>query len=168
VWGKSLRVLGALLYFTFAVASPAFAVQPDEVMKDPAKEARARDLSRELRCMVCQNQSIDDSEAPLARDLRLLVRERIAAGDSNKQVIDFLVARYGEYVLLKPRFEGQTILLWLLTPLALGGGALGLWWQYRRRSRLAANERDDRGALTPEEEARLQKLLGSQASETPE
>jgi cytochrome c-type biogenesis protein CcmH len=168
VWGKSLRVLGALLYFTFAVASPAFAVQPDEVMKDPAKEARARDLSRELRCMVCQNQSIDDSEAPLARDLRLLVRERIAAGDSNKQVIDFLVARYGEYVLLKPRFEGQTILLWLLTPLALGGGAFGLWWQYRRRSRLVANERDERGALTPEEEARLQKLLASPASETPE
>ena len=83
----------------------AYAVQPDEIMADPVKEARARDLSRELRCMVCQNQSIDDSEAPLARDLRLLVRERIAAGDSDAQVIDFLVARYGEFVLLKPRFE---------------------------------------------------------------
>ena len=78
-----------------------YAVQPDEIMADPAKEARARELSRELRCMVCQNQSIDDSEAPLARDLRLLVRERIAAGDSNRQVIDFLVARYGEFVLLR-------------------------------------------------------------------
>jgi cytochrome c-type biogenesis protein CcmH len=115
--------------------------------------------------MVCQNQSIDDSEAPLARDLRLLVRERIAAGDSNKQVIDFLVARYGEYVLLKPRFEGQTLLLWLLTPLALGGGAFGLWLQYRRRLRLAANDRDERVALTPEEEARLQKLLAAQGPE---
>lgn len=167
-WGKSLRVVGAIFYFAFAAMSPAFAVQPDEVMKDPAKEARARELSRELRCMVCQNQSIDDSDAPLARDLRLLVRERIAAGDSNTQVIDFLVARYGEYVLLKPRFEGQTLLLWLLTPLALGGGAFGLWWQYRRRSRLAANDCDERVALTPEEEARLRKLMTSQASETVE
>ena len=89
-------------------ARPRYAVQPDEIMADPAKEARARDLSRELRCMVCQNQSIDDSEAPLARDLRLLVRERIAAGDSDAQVIDFLVARYGEFVLLKPRLNPHT------------------------------------------------------------
>jgi len=98
-------------------ASAACAVQPDEIMSDPAKETRARDLSRELRCMVCQNQSIDDSEAPLARDLRLLVRERIAAGDSDTQVIDFLVARYGEFVLLKPRFNPHTLVLWLLPPL---------------------------------------------------
>lgn len=166
--GKFTHIASAVLYLALALAQPALAVQPDEVMKDPAKEARARELSRELRCMVCQNQSIDDSEAPLARDLRLLVRERIAAGDSNTQVIDFLVSRYGEYVLLKPRFEGQTLLLWLLTPLALGGGVFGLWWQYRRRSRLAANDRDERGALTPEEEDRLQKLLTSQASETAE
>jgi cytochrome c-type biogenesis protein CcmH len=162
--GRFIRFVGAVLCLALALAQPAFAVQPDEVMKDPAKEARARELSRELRCMVCQNQSIDDSEAPLARDLRLLVRERIAAGDSNKQVIDFLVARYGEYVLLKPRFEGQTLLLWLLTPLALGGGAFGLWWQHRRRSRLAANDRDERGALTPEEEARLEKWIASRTS----
>ena len=106
---------------------PAHAVQPDEVMSDPAQEARARDLSRELRCMVCQNQSIDDSDAPLARDLRLLVRERIASGDSDAQVIDFLVARYGEFVLLKPRFNSHTLLLWLLPPLALAGGGLALW-----------------------------------------
>ena len=91
----------------------AYAVQPDEIMADPGKEARARDLSRELRCMVCHNQSIDDAEAPLARDLRLLVRERIAAGDSDNQVIDFLVARYGEFVLLKPRFNPHTLVLWL-------------------------------------------------------
>ena len=90
------------------------------------KRGRAT-LSRELRCMVCQNQSIDDSEAPLARDLRLLVRERIAAGDSDAQVLDFLVARYGEFVLLKPRFERQTLLLWLLPPLVLFGGGLALW-----------------------------------------
>ncbi|MCO5129826.1 MAG: cytochrome c-type biogenesis protein CcmH [Xanthobacteraceae bacterium] len=143
---------------------PALAVQPDEVMKNPAQEARARELSRELRCMVCQNQSIDDSEAPLARDLRLLVRERIAAGDSDAQVIDFLVARYGEYVLLKPRFEGQTLLLWLLTPLALGLGAFGLWWQHRRRARIAAR---DAAApeLTPEEEARLAALIARPASD---
>ena len=94
--------LFALAIFAM-VATTAYAVQPDEIMSDPAKETRARELSRELRCMVCQNQSIDDSEAPLARDLRLLVRERIAAGDSDSQVIDFLVARYGEFVLLKPR-----------------------------------------------------------------
>src|SRR6195256_2677926 len=103
--------------------SAAYAVQPDEIMSDPAKELRARDLLRELRCMVCQNQSIDDSDAPLARDLRLLVRERIAAGDSDAQVLDFLVARYGEFVLLKPRFEWRTALLWL-TPfgvLLIGG-----------------------------------------------
>ena len=105
----------------------AHAVQPDEVMSDPARESRARDLSRELRCMVCQNQSIDDSDAPLARDLRLLVRERIASGDSDAQVIDFLVARYGEFVLLKPRFNSHTLLLWLLPPLALAGGGLALW-----------------------------------------
>ncbi len=114
-------------------ASSALAVQPDEVMRDPAQEARARALSRELRCMVCQNQSIDDSDAPLARDLRLLVRERIGAGDSDSQVIDFLVARYGSFVLLKPRFEAQTLVLWLLPPLALGVGAILLLLAARRR-----------------------------------
>ena len=117
-------------------------MQPDEIMADPAKEARARDLSRELRCMVCQNQSIDDSEAPLARDLRLLVRERIAAGDSDAQVIDFLVARYGEFVLLKPRLEPAHLLLWLLPPLALAGGGLALWVHSRRRAEIRAA--DDR------------------------
>ncbi len=114
------RILHSLFVaLLIACASQALAVQPDEIMRDPAQEARARGLSRELRCMVCQNQSIDDSDAPLARDLRLLVRERIAAGDSDGQVIDFLVARYGAFVLLKPRFEAQTLALWLLPPLAL-------------------------------------------------
>ena len=141
----------------------AHAVQPDEVMADRAKEARARDLSRELRCMVCQNQSIDDSDAPLARDLRLLVRERIAGGDSDSQVIDFLVARYGEFVLLKPRFTLHTLLLWLLPPLALIGGGLALWFYSRRRSK--AGSATDPSHLTEEEEARLERLL---AAETPD
>src|ERR1700760_3530698 len=113
------RILAALGLLAVIGFSPARAVRPDEVMADPVKESRARDLSRELRCMVCQNQSIDDSEAPLARDLRLLVRERIASGDSDAQVIDFLVARYGEFVLLRPRFERQTFLLWFVPPLVL-------------------------------------------------
>src|SRR5947208_12131213 len=105
------QVLAAVFCIAMLGVSPAFAVQPDEIMSDPAKEARARELSRELRCMVCQNQSIDDSEAPLARDLRLLVRERIGAGDSDSQVNDFLVARYGEFVLLRPPLERNTLLL---------------------------------------------------------
>jgi cytochrome c-type biogenesis protein CcmH len=151
------RTLAALFIVAMMGMSTARAVQPDEVMADPAMEARARDLSRELRCMVCQNQSIDDSEAPLARDLRLLVRERIAAGDSNAQVIDFLVARYGEFVLLKPRFERQTLLLWLVPPLVLVGGALVLWVHARRRQKGDADTRA--ASLTPDEEARLAELV---------
>jgi cytochrome c-type biogenesis protein CcmH len=141
------------------MATAALAVQPDEIMSDAAKEARARDLSRELRCMVCQNQSIDDSEAPLARDLRLLVRERIAAGDSDAQVIDFLVARYGEFVLLKPRLNPHTWLLWFLTPLALAGGGIALWMHGRRRTRAGAEQDAAALRLTPEEEARINQLI---------
>jgi cytochrome c-type biogenesis protein CcmH len=144
--------------------SAAYAVQPDEIMSDPANESRARDLSRELRCMVCQNQSIDDSEAPLARDLRLLVRERIAAGDSDAQVIDFLVARYGEFVLLKPRLKPHTLLLWLMPPLALAGGGLALWTYGRRRSRSAAAEDQSLFKLTADEEARLERLIAAEPS----
>jgi cytochrome c-type biogenesis protein CcmH len=137
-------------------------VQPDEIMADPAREARARELSRELRCMVCQNQSIDDSEAPLARDLRLLVRERIAAGDSDAQVMDFLVARYGEFVLLKPRLTEHTLLLWLLPPLALFGGGFALWAYNRRRINPAE---DAQISLSPEEEARLRQLMAAEQAE---
>ncbi len=156
----------AVIFALMLLGPPlAHAVQPDEIMADPAKEARARELSRELRCMVCQNQSIDDSEAPLARDLRILVRERIAAGDSDSQVIDFLVARYGEFVLLKPRFERQTLLLWLLTPFVLACGGLALWLQARRRSHKAG---EAAASLTPEEEARLAALMSNDAkSEQP-
>ena len=155
-----------ILVCVFAVAvmmgsSAAYAVQPDEIMSDPIKESRARDLSRELRCMVCQNQSIDNSEAHLARDLRLLVRERIAAGDSDAQVIDFLVARYGELVLLKPRLEPHTLLLWLLPPLALAGGGIALWVHSRRRARSGAQAATV--TLTRDEEARLAALISGEA-----
>ena len=152
------RALFALA-IVVTTATAAHAVLPDEIMADPAKEARARELSRELRCMVCQNQSIDDSEAPLARDLRLLVRERIAAGDTNAQVMDFLVARYGEFVLLKPRLNSHTWLLWLLTPLALAAGGIALWRQARRRARAGAEQDEALKSLTPDEEARINQLI---------
>jgi cytochrome c-type biogenesis protein CcmH len=155
-----------MLCCVFAIAvlagSSAHAVQPDEIMSDPAKESRARDLSRELRCMVCQNQSIDDSEAPLARDLRLLVRERIAAGDSDAQVIDFLVARYGEFVLLKPRLNSHTWLLWLLPPLALAGGGFALWTHNRRRAKSGTQDDGSLVKLTADEEARLERLIAAE------
>src|SRR5919197_3006116 len=135
---KSLCLVVMLL--TFVAVPSAIAVEPNEVLADPALEARARALSKELRCMVCQNQSIDDSEAPLARDLRILVRERLQAGDSDRQVIDFLVARYGEFVLLKPRFAWHTAVLWLapFTALFLGVIAITLAWRRRRRSATAS------------------------------
>jgi cytochrome c-type biogenesis protein CcmH len=148
-----------VLGLALAVSTQTSAVQPDEVLADAAMEARARVLSKELRCMVCQNQSIDDSDAPLARDLRILVRERLTAGDSDAQVLDFLVARYGEFVLLKPRLSGRTALLWLMPVAALLIGALALliaWRRYRRRVRTAAA---DGAALTPSEEADLTRIL---------
>ena len=159
---RSLIAVLIVMLLAGFTASAACAVQPDEIMSDPAKELRARDLSRELRCMVCQNQSIDDSEAPLARDLRLLVRERIAAGDSDTQVLDFLVARYGEFVLLKPRVEPHTLLLWLLPPLALAGGGFALWIHGRRRSRFGIAVDGAPVKLTADEEARLQKLMAEE------
>jgi cytochrome c-type biogenesis protein CcmH len=151
------RVLLTLALMLTMAPGIVRAVQPDEIMSDPVLEQRARALSRQLRCMVCQNQSIDDSDAPLARDLRLLVRERIAAGNSDQQVIDFLVARYGEFVLLKPRLEGQTLILWLLTPAVLLGGGVGLWLYHRRRVR--GGVEDNLFKLSLEEEARLEKLI---------
>src|SRR5205807_7881092 len=118
---------------SLAILSPAIALGPDEVLSDAALEARARALSKELRCMVCQNQSIDDSDAPLARDLRILVRERLQAGESDQQVINFLVARYGEFVLLKPRVTWHTILLWAAPGSALLIGLTVLALMLRRR-----------------------------------
>ena len=135
-------------------AQIAGAVQPDEMLGDPRLEARARTLSRELRCMVCQNQSIDDSEAPLARDLRVLVRERIRLGDSDQKVIDFLVARYGQFVLLRPRLEWHTALLWFAPLVLLIVGAIALFALAGRRR--GAN---DSTALSAEEEAKLARLI---------
>lgn len=144
------------LFLPFMLSGPSIAVQPDEVLSDPALEARARDLSAELRCMVCQNQSIDDSDAELAHDLRVLVRERLKQGDSNEEVLDYVVARYGEFVLLKPRFNARNALLWGTPVLLLVlGGALAFSTMRTRGGRAAA-------ALTPEEEARLKKLLEEQ------
>jgi cytochrome c-type biogenesis protein CcmH len=149
----------ALLVLALMAPACAWAVQPDEVLSDPALEARARVLSKELRCMVCQNQSIDDSAAPLARDLRLLVRERLTSGDSDQQVLDYLVARYGEFVLLKPRFAWHTALLWLVSPgVLVGGGLVLLWAVWRRRAGGALPGREVE-ALTPAEEARLARLM---------
>jgi cytochrome c-type biogenesis protein CcmH len=111
----------------------AHAVQPDEVLTDAALEHRARHLSSQLRCMVCQNQSIEDSDAELARDLRLLVRERLTAGDNDQQILDYLVARYGEFVLLKPAFSLRNAILWAAPLVALGGGAFALFLGSRRR-----------------------------------
>jgi cytochrome c-type biogenesis protein CcmH len=130
---KQIRAC-VLALAVMAGSSAAYAVQPDEIMSDPAKESRARDLSRELRCMVCQNQSIDDSEAPLARDLRLLVRERLKAGDSDTQVVDFMVARYGEFVLLKPRMSWHTAILWGAPLTILVVGFLAIGFSVLRRS----------------------------------
>jgi cytochrome c-type biogenesis protein CcmH len=150
---KTLRWL--ILLFIFA-APRALAVQPDEVLADPALETRARSLSQELRCLVCQNQSIDDSEAPLARDLRVLLRERLKSGDSDRQVLDFLVARYGEFVLLKPPLAWRTALLWLGPPALLVLGGFALFMMARRRNLTAAGTGP---ALTASEEARVAKLL---------
>jgi cytochrome c-type biogenesis protein CcmH len=139
---------------------PSFAVQPDEILSDKALETRARTLSSELRCMVCQNQSIDDSDAPLARDLRLLVRERLKAGDSDTQVLDFLTARYGQFVLLKPRFGWDTALLWLAPAGVLLAGVWGLVALLRRRRMDLRDSSDgEEPGLTALEQRRLAQLL---------
>jgi cytochrome c-type biogenesis protein CcmH len=135
---------------------PAHAVEPDEVLQDPALETRAREISEGLRCLVCQNQSIDDSGAPLAKDLRLLVRERLKAGDSNQQIVDFIVARYGEFVLLKPRFETHTLVLWLATPAVFLAAILIIALAFRRRRAGAQNP----APLNIAEKRRLKRLLG--------
>jgi len=144
-----------LLVLTLILAAaPAFAVNPDEMLSDPALEARARTLSAELRCMVCQNQSIDDSNAELAKDLRLLVRERITDGDSDEQVLNYIVSRYGEFVLLKPRFSLRTLLLWGAPVLLILAGGVSLIVFARRRVGKPTGSK-----LTAEEQARLAELL---------
>jgi cytochrome c-type biogenesis protein CcmH len=144
--------IGALIAF----APPALAVEPDEILPDPAQEARARDLSQHLRCVVCQNQSIDDSNAPLARDLRILLRERLKAGDSDRAAIDFIVARYGNFVLLKPPLQLDTLLLWFGPGLVLLLALIGYWMLIRRPAETvpAAPE-----ALSEAEREELQAIL---------
>ena len=155
------RTLSTIAVALSLLAAPAFAVQPDEILKDPALEARARTLSQELRCMVCQNQSIDDSDAPLAKDLRVLVRERLTAGDSDGQVMDFLVARYGEFVLLKPRLSWHTALLWLapFTVFLLGAWGLIALWRRRRTEGVSGTAP---APLTAAEQLRVTELLEGQ------
>ena len=155
-----MRWIGALLLGLMLLAGPALAVQPGEELPDAAQEARARALSREIRCLVCQNQSIDESEADLARDLRLILRERIAAGDSDAQVKDFLVARYGDFVLLDPPVKPKTWLLWF-GPAAILLIALGGAWLYLRpRPALA-----EAAPLDAAERARLDRLLAEDGEE---
>jgi cytochrome c-type biogenesis protein CcmH len=156
---KSLCLVVMLL--TFVAAPSAIAVEPNEVLADPALEARARALSKELRCMVCQNQSIDDSDAPLARDLRILVREHLQAGESDRQVIDFLVARYGEFVLLRPRFSWHTALLWLGPAAILVIGVCGIIVLARRHRANFDRARVAQERLTAAEAARLSDILRS-------
>ena len=151
--------LAALL---LCVSSPVLAVQPDEVMKDPAMEARAREISKELRCLVCQNQSIDDSNAPLARDLRVLVRQRLAAGDDNSGVLEYVTARYGDYVLLRPPFKASTYVLWIGPAVVLLLGGIGAALFLRGRQRAVA-EGETAAPLTPEERQWLDRLLREDA-----
>ncbi len=146
-----------LVLILMLVATPAFAVQPDEVLDDPALEARARELSEGLRCLVCRNESIDESNAELARDLRILLRERLVAGDTDQEAVDFIVARYGEYVLLKPTTTGANMMLWLAGPIMLLIAA-GLGWNFMR-SRSLTPENPESGRLSDEEQERLRQIL---------
>lgn len=150
----ALAVLGPLAPM---ITQPVYAVQPDEVLEDPALEARARDLSRGLRCMVCRNESIDESNAELARDMRVLVRERLVEGDSDTEVIDFIVDRYGEYALLKPTTGGANWILWAAGPLMMLL-ALGVGYSYLRARQPSASGMDETH-LNADEEARLRKIL---------
>jgi len=155
---SALAAMAVVLLAGLAV--PAAAIQPDEILADPALEARAREIGRELRCLVCQNQSIDDSDAPLARDLRLLVRERLVAGDTNEEIVAFVVERYGDFVLLEPPFKATTWLLWLGPAAILLLGALVVVASARRRGVSAAPD-----PLTPEERRRVEALLAERPGE---
>jgi cytochrome c-type biogenesis protein CcmH len=157
-----MRFLLPLVFLAALLTSaPSWAVQPDEVLSDPALEARARAISRELRCMVCQNESIDDSDAPLAHDLRVLVRERLKAGDSDQQIINFLVSRYGEFVLLRPRLSWHTAALWGTPPALVLLGIIVIVVVERRRRKSSAQTAPV--SLTAAEEARLAEILRGDA-----
>ncbi len=156
-WTARLSVWVGALMMALTLAGPARAVLPDEMLSDPVLEARAREISKGLRCLVCRNENIDDSNADLARDLRILLRERLVAGDSDKQAIAFMVERYGEYVLLKPTTRGANWLLWAAGPLMLLlAGGLSVHF-VRGRARAS---RDQEAALSEQEQARLREILG--------
>ena len=148
-----MKRLAAVLTLAL-LATPALAVRPDEILADPALEARARTLSQGLRCLVCRNESIDDSDAPLAHDLRVLLRDRLVAGDSDNQAVDYIVARYGEFVLLNPTTQGANLILWGAGPAALLAGAWLAFSVTRRRARAA-----DVAELSAEDQARVKTLL---------
>uniref|UniRef100_A0A9E8CMB4 Cytochrome c-type biogenesis protein n=1 Tax=Bosea sp. NBC_00436 TaxID=2969620 RepID=A0A9E8CMB4_9HYPH len=150
-----MRRIVPLIALMLLAMPVAHAVQPDEILPNPALEQRARAISGGLRCLVCQNQSIDDSDAPLARDLRILVRERLVAGDDDKAVVDFVVARYGDFVLLRPPFNAHTMLLWG-APFAILLLAVAFLW---RRARARTAEASVSTPLSPEEQARLAALI---------
>jgi cytochrome c-type biogenesis protein CcmH len=152
---RGVDIFAGLLAFLSLVV-PAKAVNPDEMLKDPVLESRARRLSQDLRCVVCQNQSIDDSNAPLAADLRVLLRERLSRGDSDAQAVKFLVSRYGNFVLLRPPFQINTVLLWLGPALALLAAVLGFAWYFRSMDRASIPEAKQ---FTKEDQKRLDELL---------
>lgn len=157
---KPMRVLilalAALMAAALFTPAPALAVEPDEILADPALEARARELSKDLRCLVCRNESIDESNAELARDLRVLLRERLVAGDSDREAMDFIVARYGEYVLLRPTANGANWLLWAAGPLMLLAALVIALFYIRGRSRAPKTAE---AGLSAEEQDRLRKIL---------
>lgn len=150
-----MKRLIALLAVMGCLAAPAYAVNPDEVLADPVLEQRARDISSDLKCVVCRGENIDESNASIARDLRLLVRERLVEGDSNEEVVDFIVERYGEYVLMKPNRSGANLILWATGPVLFLIAALSGVLYLRRR----AQSKDGAAALTQDEQARLKELL---------
>jgi|JI8StandDraft_2_1071088.scaffolds.fasta_scaffold20661_2 cytochrome c-type biogenesis protein CcmH len=152
----------ALFALALMMAAPAVAVMPDEMLNDPAQEQRARAISKDLRCVVCQNQSIDDSDAPLARDLRLLVREQISLGKTDGEVRDYVVQRYGNFVLLKPPVEGDTLLLWAGPFAVLLLGGLGLFVWRRRAPAMGSGATPDAAPLSEAERAELDRLAGPQ------
>lgn len=156
-----MRRLLSAFALLLCLVTPVLSVSPDEMLSDPVLEQRARDISAGLRCLVCQNQSIDDSDADLARDLRVLVRERLVAGDSNAQVEQYLVDRYGEYVLLNPRLNNHTVILWIAAPVLLILGLVGLFWAIRR-----APTKASQGGLSDDEKRVLAELSGTGEDET--
>ncbi|MFV1851556.1 MAG: cytochrome c-type biogenesis protein [Thalassospira sp.] len=156
---RLLLLIGTFGFLFPAIASgPAHAVNPDEMLSNPVLEERAREISKELRCLVCQNQSIDDFDAELARDLRVLVRERLIAGDDNDEVIDYIVARYGDYVLLSPPLKPETYILWASPAVLALLALIAVFAFYRRKQREGGS---NTASLSREEQARLDELLGT-------